>query len=284
MTVYEERDEILRSMGFDSYADYLKSDLWKGIRSRVIKAGYGRCVRCSGTARQVHHKEYSHAILAGHDIKPLVAVCRDCHEYCEFIAPGIKSTLTEANLRLASPIVPIPTPSQMLKDRASWDRYKAREIRKAKEEAKKRRAKKREISRNEQVERLKVLPGHCKGCGQMARKCQEYCRRCTPPELEKKIREDKKSEEKRKREVAKQSVEKCPRCDNMGNAKGTKNPLSLCGRCLGKESIARSLEAKRLRAAAEAARLKELRDNFNPAYTVLMFRKKLRGQMVAARK
>ena len=33
---YKQRDEVLRSIGFQSYKEYLESDLWKSIRSRVL--------------------------------------------------------------------------------------------------------------------------------------------------------------------------------------------------------------------------------------------------------
>ena len=42
---YRERNRLLKAMGFDTYRDYLDSDLWRRIRS-VIMANQPECGLC----------------------------------------------------------------------------------------------------------------------------------------------------------------------------------------------------------------------------------------------
>lgn len=63
------------------YDDYLQGDLWKSIRSSILDRSSGRCECCGGTANQVHHKDYRPRVIRGDDFRPLVAVCKRCHEY-----------------------------------------------------------------------------------------------------------------------------------------------------------------------------------------------------------
>lgn len=42
---YVERDEVLKALGFSSYAAYLGSDLWAGIRARVLRRDLPRLWR-----------------------------------------------------------------------------------------------------------------------------------------------------------------------------------------------------------------------------------------------
>jgi hypothetical protein len=81
--VYRERNLNLRAMGFASYKEYLRSDLWRSIRARVLEA-HPDCFACGGTATQVHHRTYRKKDLEGRDLRKLFAVCASCHERCEF--------------------------------------------------------------------------------------------------------------------------------------------------------------------------------------------------------
>lgn len=83
---YADRDESLKRLGFKSYREYIGSDFWKSIRSRVLKRSNGACERCgSRKVIQVHHRAYDIATLAGTNINSLSAVCRQCH--CEAEQP-----------------------------------------------------------------------------------------------------------------------------------------------------------------------------------------------------
>lgn len=97
---YAERDAVLIQIGFASYADYLKSPLWKRIRSRCLKKNDGQCMLCGRDASEVHHKNYSRAVLLGKDGSGIIPICRDCHTLAEFDTQGFKTSLDEANRRI----------------------------------------------------------------------------------------------------------------------------------------------------------------------------------------
>jgi hypothetical protein len=82
-------------MGFASYGDYLKSDLWLSIRRRVL-AEQPRCYACKRKAWQVHHRRYDGATLRGEVLSGMVAVCKRCHSAAER-RRGRKVALGQAN-------------------------------------------------------------------------------------------------------------------------------------------------------------------------------------------
>lgn len=83
IAVYRERNRNLRAMGFDSYADYLRSDLWASIRSRVLAPGT-KCLVCLDVATQAHHEAYRKCDLEGRDLRRIHPLCSGCHRRIEF--------------------------------------------------------------------------------------------------------------------------------------------------------------------------------------------------------
>lgn len=82
---------------FASYREYLGSEIWSRIRRRVLIRDRGLCRLCHSKASQVHHKSYAIEVLLGDDIKPLISICRKCHDHIEIAPDGTKRTLAEAN-------------------------------------------------------------------------------------------------------------------------------------------------------------------------------------------
>ena len=80
---YGDRDELLMELGFASYRDYLNSDLWKSIRSRVMRRWSRRCKLCGDPAIDVHHINYTKSGLLGKKLTQLRPLCRTCHEKVE---------------------------------------------------------------------------------------------------------------------------------------------------------------------------------------------------------
>lgn len=72
------REAACRRMGYTGYDGYLRSDLWKGIRRRVMEGGEGLC-SCGAPAAQVHHAYYSTDNLSGESLDGLLPVCHPCH-------------------------------------------------------------------------------------------------------------------------------------------------------------------------------------------------------------
>ena len=82
---YIERNKNVRKIGFPSYEEYLKSDLWEKIRERVKKRDKYRCQCCKGNHRiQVHHTSYQPKVLLGEQLDPLITLCEFCHHKIEF--------------------------------------------------------------------------------------------------------------------------------------------------------------------------------------------------------
>jgi hypothetical protein len=97
---YTERNRVLKAMGFESYAVYLRSDLWLGIRSKVLIA-QPDCFVCGKLASQVHHTAYRKKDLEGRDLRRLVALCRHCHRRIEFRdGDGKKLNVTQARAKM----------------------------------------------------------------------------------------------------------------------------------------------------------------------------------------
>jgi hypothetical protein len=99
MIEYEQRDAVLRAIGFGSYAEYLNSRLWARIRHRVLKKRK-TCVCCGEPANEVHHKDYSLETMKGERLSGLSPLCSTCHDIAEFDADGSKATLGSANQKI----------------------------------------------------------------------------------------------------------------------------------------------------------------------------------------
>lgn len=80
---------------------YLKSDLWKAIRSRVLERDNRTCQRCHNAANIVHHKSYHVDVIEGRDDSKLISLCFTCHLFIEFDGDR-KLSLREANERLGA--------------------------------------------------------------------------------------------------------------------------------------------------------------------------------------
>jgi hypothetical protein len=81
---YSERNDVLRELGFDSYAEYLKSSLWRSIRLRVYGMKGDNCFLCNNLASQLHHRRYHKNDLIGKTIRYIHPVCEECHKKIEF--------------------------------------------------------------------------------------------------------------------------------------------------------------------------------------------------------
>lgn len=81
---YASRDFILRQIGFSSYREYLKSELWRNIREKVFQLKGRLCFLCGNLANQVHHNRYHRNDLLGKTLAYLFPICDKCHEGIEF--------------------------------------------------------------------------------------------------------------------------------------------------------------------------------------------------------
>ena len=94
----KQRDFVLKLLGYETYNVYLQSELWKGIRAKVLKNASCSC-GCGRRANQVHHKSYTEANLTGNTQRGLVPINASCHYLIEF-QEDRKCNLAEANTEL----------------------------------------------------------------------------------------------------------------------------------------------------------------------------------------
>lgn len=93
---FMSRNLLIQKLGFASYSAYLDSDLWKGIRERVLARDRGICQVCKGPGSQAHHRVYALVGLLGKRIENIVTICRACHQLVEFANDGSKRSVRSA--------------------------------------------------------------------------------------------------------------------------------------------------------------------------------------------
>lgn len=81
---YGQRNRLLKELGIGpTYAEYLASGLWAGIRKRVLARDKCQCQICGEKAHIVHHQRYRKDNLLGLSLKHMFAICDDCHKLIE---------------------------------------------------------------------------------------------------------------------------------------------------------------------------------------------------------
>lgn len=96
-TTYFERDQIVESLGFSSYRDYLQSDIWDSIRTQVLSNFKHQCQICKERwANEVHHIHYTKGNLSGRHLNHLVSLCDKCHHSIEFDGLTKRDLVTQA--------------------------------------------------------------------------------------------------------------------------------------------------------------------------------------------
>jgi 5-methylcytosine-specific restriction endonuclease McrA len=81
---YNERNKLVKQLGFKGYRDYLDSETWQTIRGRVLERDQEACHVCGKKASQVHHRRYDIETLTGRSLDYLVSLCGCCHYRSEF--------------------------------------------------------------------------------------------------------------------------------------------------------------------------------------------------------
>jgi hypothetical protein len=112
---YADRQRLLGFLGYSTYGEYLKTDEWKTIRSRVL-ATNPSCLMCSLPSQVVHHVKYWDTTLLGLDDRTLAALCHKCHELIEINEQGEKTALGQANHKLFKAIHKTPQGRQWFRD------------------------------------------------------------------------------------------------------------------------------------------------------------------------
>jgi len=68
-----------KSLGFETYLDFLNSNFWKEKRKWILKAHNNMCNKCgSDKSLQIHHLNYFTVGNEGGD--DVIVLCKSCHE------------------------------------------------------------------------------------------------------------------------------------------------------------------------------------------------------------
>lgn len=102
---YKGRAYVLFDLGFNSYQEYLASDLWRTVRAKVYRNKGLLCSVCRSPATEVHHKAYTKRAMLGLSIKSMFPICRTCHKSVEFDECGRKKTVGQARAAFDKMIV-----------------------------------------------------------------------------------------------------------------------------------------------------------------------------------
>lgn len=81
---YRIIDAAVRDLGFLSYDEYLRSNLWSRIRQAVFDKKGTSCCLCTEDAVAVHHHSYAPSVMSGENLEPLFPICDRCHKSLEF--------------------------------------------------------------------------------------------------------------------------------------------------------------------------------------------------------
>jgi hypothetical protein len=99
-SIYGQRSQSLKALGFENYTEYLGSDTWKKIRKEVIKRNNGKCQACGlEQSLNVHHTNYSPSILGG-KIKGLYLLCVHCHDEVHILSRKLRMSIKHATKRI----------------------------------------------------------------------------------------------------------------------------------------------------------------------------------------
>lgn len=94
---YGARNEVLKDLGFEDYAMYLRSPLWAKVRTNVFEQRGRDCYCCGLMAIEVHHERYALEDLEGRCLDFLHPICDRCHRFIERDENGEKVGHDEAN-------------------------------------------------------------------------------------------------------------------------------------------------------------------------------------------
>lgn len=79
----DKRLMLLKSIGFNSFNEYISSDVWENVRSSQLRKRT-RCYLCSARATQVQPLCYRKRELLGWRRAKLISLCKRCHTLLEF--------------------------------------------------------------------------------------------------------------------------------------------------------------------------------------------------------
>jgi hypothetical protein len=80
MAKLNTRHAMLAELGFQAFGEYIRSPLFRSIRTRVIEAARGKCRSCGEPATKVRHAKFTRENLSGRSLAFLTPLCGLCFE------------------------------------------------------------------------------------------------------------------------------------------------------------------------------------------------------------
>lgn len=74
------RDNLLRSLGYENYAEYIGSPQWSAVRRRYYAEREYKCALCpTAESLVLHHRTYDR--VGGEELDDLIPLCPPCHGF-----------------------------------------------------------------------------------------------------------------------------------------------------------------------------------------------------------
>lgn len=89
---WEKRDESLKVLGFETYAEFLRSPRWQKLRAKLRqRPEYSNCLACGSPRVQLHHLHYKG--MKNNDSGSIIPLCGTHHEEFHNHAKAKEKTL-----------------------------------------------------------------------------------------------------------------------------------------------------------------------------------------------
>lgn len=120
---------------YQVYIDYLKSDHWKNLRIKALKASGHTCESCYKKTRLVGHHLFYRPVLEDALVEDIMILCSGCHDflhkYCKYNRIKHPTTKLQTQILLADNLKLSPTDmEEMRKDSRALHKAEVKAYRK----------------------------------------------------------------------------------------------------------------------------------------------------------
>jgi 5-methylcytosine-specific restriction endonuclease McrA len=86
---WQRRSKRLKELGYNSYAEFLESDYWAGVKAKARRRKHFRVCKMCGSTKNInlHHRSYKQ-LGQVHELINIVALCQECHKSIHDVAAG----------------------------------------------------------------------------------------------------------------------------------------------------------------------------------------------------
>lgn len=103
-SIYKRRSKYLLENNVESYLIFLKSNIWKNLKKKIMASDniyWHRCIICGSTiGLELHHVKYKRVLLKTGDLKNIRPLCREHHQETHDLSREKDLTLLNAFRKL----------------------------------------------------------------------------------------------------------------------------------------------------------------------------------------